>query len=188
MDDYCHNSGHGIDDIANQVGMRMDLHILGFNLGEFCMVVKSGRAVIHVLQAGRSDHNELIPLYHNSPFDTDGLAIPFLYSRFAWSIFYEGFIRLRSSQQFRIAVEGVSQSVKSYRRRLEEDEKMKEQDDERHEWNILSEDKRPEDEVDVSEELEEQPTRTVTADDEARWKERFPFFCEPFSYNYFTDC
>ena len=181
MNDYCYDSENEIDDIANQVGMRMDLRTLGFDRGEFCIAVKTGRAVIHVLQASPVVRKELIPLYHNSPFDTDGLSIPFIYSRFAWSIFYKGMIRHRYRQQFLIAKEGVLESVVSYRT-SEEDVETKGQDDEGHEWNALSEDSQSED--DVSEGLEEQPstnTVTRTADDEARWKVRFPFFCEPFS-------
>ena len=194
MEDYCFDSNNGIDDIANQVGMRMDLHILGFDRGEFTIVVKTGRAFIHVLRADPVVRNELIPHYHNSPFNTDGLAIPFLYSRFAWSIFYKGMIRLRGLQQFLIAKEGVSESVISYLMTKSASEPMsraQEQDYEWHGWNTLGEDSQDEDEDDVSEGLEEhQPTKTVAADDEARWRVRFPFFCEPFSYNYHyaSDC
>ena len=64
--------------------------------------------------------------------------------------------------------------------------RTREQDYEWHGWDTLGEDSQDEDEDDVSEGLEEhQFTKTVTADDEARWKVRFPFFCEPFSlHNY----
>ena len=202
MMDYCHDSENEIDDIANQVGMRMDLHILGFDHGEFCIAIKTGRAVVHVLKADPIVRNELIPLYHNSPFDTDGLAIPFLYSRFAWSIFYKGMIRLRSHQQFLIADEGVLKSVRNYCLKIlspvsralkplpaskragkmptfgDDDVEMEERDDEGH-GNTLGEGSQSDDEDDISEGLEEQSsTITVTAEDEARWKVRFPFFCE----------
>ena len=178
MREYCFDLGNDINDIANQVGMRMDLHILGFDCAEFCIAVKSGRAVIHFLQAGPIVLNELIPLYHNSPFDTDGLSIPFIYSRFAWSIFYRDIIRLRCRQKFLIAKEGVSVSTTSYLFKRLEDDEMKRQVDEGHEWNQSEDDS----EDHVSEGLEEKPTniRAVTADDEARWRVRFPFFCEPF--------
>ena len=160
MFDYCYDSKNGIDDIANQFGMRMDLHLLGFDCGEFCIAVKNGRAFIHVLQVDPAVRNELIPLYHNSPFDTDGLSIPFIYSRFAWSIFYKGMIRLRYNQQFLIvANEGVSESVASYYLTRLEDSETKGQDDEGYEWN-MSEDRQSEDEDDV---CEEQPTNNMTA-------------------------
>ena len=74
MKDYCFDSVNEIKDIANQVGMRMDLQILGFDRGEFCIAIETRRAVVHVLKADPIVRNELIPLYHNSPFDTGGLS------------------------------------------------------------------------------------------------------------------
>jgi hypothetical protein len=169
MHDFCFNPDHGINDVANQVGMRMDLHILGFDRGEYTIAVKAGRAVVHVLRADPVTRAELIPQFHNAVFDTDGLAIPFLYTRFAWSIFVAGHIRLRRTQRFLIARKGgVEQNVMDYMLRRtpasrggkslptsqgmgkmpvlhEGGDEMKEQDDEGYDWENLSEDDQLED-------------------------------------------
>jgi hypothetical protein len=62
----------------------LDLRFGGFDKGQFAMVPKSGKLVVHFLGFGP----ETAPLYHNLVFDyRNRVSHEVLYARFAWALF-----------------------------------------------------------------------------------------------------
>jgi HNH endonuclease len=71
-----------IGDTTNLMLLRVDLHRL-FDEPRFALVPKAGNIVCHFVEM-----SELVPLLHNVTLQPlNGVAIEYIFSRFAWSIF-----------------------------------------------------------------------------------------------------
>lgn len=92
-----------IDDPANSLLLRADLHC-SFDKLQFIFVPKaSGVLVTHIL----NENIELCSLYHNATLHQAGVGPQFLFARFAWAIFpvLKGFIQKGQRRLLKLATE-----------------------------------------------------------------------------------
>ncbi|KAH8695718.1 hypothetical protein GQ44DRAFT_719434 [Phaeosphaeriaceae sp. PMI808] len=95
----------GMDDIANAILLRADLH-LAYDEPKFTFVPKgvgsSARLFIHLVDTSE----ELVDLYHNRPLTLSSLSIEMLYARLAWTIFHRlgSFLQVQVKRQLALTV------------------------------------------------------------------------------------
>ena len=83
MNIYTNNPLSEIDDFANLLGLRADLHSI-FDVRMFAIVPRNSLLATHVLSNGAADY---WPTHHNVPVRHLNIqSTPYLFARFAWAV------------------------------------------------------------------------------------------------------
>lgn len=99
-----------IDDSCNAILLRSDIHTI-FDQKRLVLVPKISAFVVHILAPGFT--SELVDLYHNVQLQPlAGVAVEYLFARFAWSVFTLAVNFLQQGYGRRLMVRGENGETK----------------------------------------------------------------------------